>query len=569
MTKREYLKSSYKLIKPYFISEHKRTAWTLLLAIIALCFAYVYVLTLLNKWNNTFYTALQEYQTDVIFSALKDFSFLAACYIFVAVYSFYLEQMLEIKWRTYLTEQFVSKWLEQRTYYLLQLTHKDTDNPDQRISEDIRLFTNITLTLGMGFMRALGVFIAFVFILWNMSGTVKLPLVNITINGYLVYIALIYATLGTAVAHLIGRKLVGLNYIQQQYEANFRYAMVRLRENSENIAFYRGEKKEKLTFINYFTDVIGNFWEILKKRKQLTWYNSIYSQIAIIFPFLVLMPRYLSKEIRLGGLMQIAAAFGKVQESLSFFVDAYARIAEWQAVIDRLHGFEQDMQAMRELDHKQIEFDRTANNKLQLEQLTVLLPSDKLLIKNLNLQLNSGDNLLVKGGSGTGKSTLMRTLAGLWLFGEGRINCVPAEQMLFLPQRTYLPLGSLRAAVIYPGHKDVTDSMVKLALNTVGLDHLLDELERVADWSRMLSLGEQQRIAIARAILLKPQWLFLDEATSALDTELEAKVYTALQQIPGVTLISVAHKPTLTRFHSKELRLLGEGNWSVTAIAER
>ena len=564
MTRKEYLKNSYKLIKPYFTSEHKKTAWTLLIAIVVLCFAYVYLLILLNQWNNTFYTALQEYQTDVIFSALQDFSILAACYIFVAVYTFYLEQMLEIKWRTYLTEQFVSKWLDKRTYYLLQLTHKDTDNPDQRISEDIRLFTNITLTLGMGFIRALGVFIAFVVILWNLSGKITLPMVNITINGYLVYVALIYATLGTVFAHLIGRKLVGLNYIQQQYEANFRYSMVRLRENSENIAFYRGENNEKATFINYFTDVITNFWEILKKRKQLTWYNSIYSQIAIIFPFLVLMPRYLAKEIRLGGLMQIASAFGKVQESLSFFVDAYSRIAEWQAVIDRLHGFEQDMQEMRDLDHKQITFARTATNELNIEQLTVLLPNNKVLIKDLHLQLNSGDNILVKGASGSGKSTLMRTLAGLWLFGEGNITCVPTDQMLFLPQRTYLPLGSLRAAVLYPGHKEIPDSMVKLTLHDLGLEHLIEELDRVADWSRILSLGEQQRIAIARAILLKPKWLFLDEATSALDTEIEARAYTALQQIPGVTLVSVAHKPTLTQFHSKELRLLGDGKWRIS-----
>lgn len=566
MTKREYLSSSYRLIKPYFTSEHKRTAWTLLISIIILCFAYVYVLVLLNKWNNTFYNALQEYNTDVIFSALKEFSFLAACYIFVAVYSFYLEQMLEIKWRTYLTEQFLAKWLDKRTYYLLQLTHKDTDNPDQRISEDIRLFTNITLTLGMGLLRAVGVFIAFVFILWKLSGTITLPIVNITIDGYLVYISLIYATIGTVLAHFIGRKLVGLNYIQQQYEANFRYAMVRLRENSENIAFYRGENNEKTTFINYFTDVISNFWSILKKRKQLTWYNSIYSQIAIIFPFLVLMPRYLRKELGLGGLMQVAAAFGKVQDSLSFFVNAYSSIAEWQAVIDRLNGFEQDMQEMRELDHKQIVFARTTEDSLRIEHLNVLLPNNKTLINDLNLQLNSGDHLLIKGGSGSGKSTLMRTLAGLWLFGDGKIDCVPQEQMLFLPQRTYLPLGSLRDAVLYPGHREVPDSMVKLALSTVALEHLIDELDKVAEWSRILSLGEQQRIAIARAILLKPKWLFLDEATSALDTEIEARAYTAMQQIPGVTLISVAHKPTLSKFHSQELRLLGSGAWKITSI---
>lgn len=563
MTKREYLKSSYSLIKPYFVSEHKKTAWTLLLSIMALCFAYVYVLVLLNKWNNTFYNALQEYQTDVIFSALKEFSVLAACYIFVAVYSFYLEQMLEIKWRTYLTEQFVSKWLDKRTYYLLQLTHKDTDNPDQRISEDIRLFTNITLTLGMGLLRAFGVFVTFVFILWNLSGTITLPIVNVTINGYLVYISLIYATLGTLFAHFIGRKLVGLNYIQQQYEANFRYAMVRLRENSENVAFYRGEKNERITFINYFTDVITNFWSILKKRKQLTWYNSIYSQIAIIFPFLVLMPRYLRRELGLGGLMQVAAAFGKVQDSLSFFVNAYSSIAEWQAVIDRLHGFQMDMQAMRELDDKQIEFRRSADNRLQIDNLTILLPNNRVLIKELNLKLNAGEHILIKGGSGSGKSTLMRTLAGLWLFGKGQINCMPVEKMLFLPQRTYLPLGSLRDAVLYPGHCEVEDTTLKLALHAMSLDHLLEELDRVEDWSRILSLGEQQRIAIVRAILLKPKWLFLDEATSALDTELEARAYTALQQIPEVTLVSVAHKPTLSHFHSKELRLLGAGEWVV------
>lgn len=556
------------MAKPYFVSEHWKIAWSLLLTVITLAVANVYLLVKLNKWSNTFYGALQEYKTDVIFSSLGDFSILAAFYILVNVYAFYLEQMLEIKWRTYLTESFIAQWLHKRTYYLLQLTQKDTDNPDQRISEDIRLFTNMTLALGLGLVRAVGVFAAFVFILWNLSGTQTLPYFNITVEGYLVYVALIYATLGTVFAHIIGRKLVKLNYAQQQYEANFRYSMVRLRENSENIAFYRGEANEQRNFIRYFGAVIGNFWQILTKRKQLTWYNSIYSQIAIIFPYLVVMPRYLSKAINLGGLMQISSAFGRVQESLSFFVNAYSTIAEWQAVIDRISGFEKDMADMALLDTKRIEFVHSSQNNLDIEALTVLLPNEHLLINNLNLTVATGEHLLVKGESGTGKSTLMRTLAGLWLFGSGTIRTVQREQMLFVPQRTYLPLGTLREVVLYPGHTEIADSLIKLALEKVSLAYLADHLDTAVDWSRILSLGEQQRIAIARVLLLKPRWVFLDEATSALDTRLEAQVYQALSELEQVTLISVAHKPTLQVFHKRELRLTGNGEWVCSQLNE-
>lgn len=565
MNKKSYLITGYKLAKIYFTSSHKYIGGGLLFIIISLSLANVYLLVKLNKWSNTFYSALQEYNTDVIFSALGDFSLLAGCYILVNVYSFYLEQVLEIKWRTYLTEHFIARWLQNRTYYLMQLMQKQTDNPDQRISEDIRLFTNITLGLGTGLVRATGTFIAFVVILWNLSGARQIPYLNITVNGYLVYVALIYATLGTVFAHVIGRKLVKLNYIQQQFEANFRYSMVRFRENAENIAFYRGEMGEQKNFMSYFNDVIKNFWQILTKRKHLTWYNSIYSQIAIIFPYLVVMPRYLSKEINLGGLMQIASAFGRVQDSLSFFVNAYSSIAEWQAVIDRLAGFEQDINATNKLDNTQITRLHNNNSSLELEKITVLLPNEQVLIDNLQLKINTGEHLLIKGESGKGKSTLMRTIAGLWSFGSGTVHIAPSEQVLFLPQRTYLPLGSLRTAVLYPSNEPLPDSLIKLALEKVSLGYLIEQLDTTADWSRILSLGEQQRIAIARVLLLKPQWVFLDEATSALDSNLESIAYSAISAIPNITIISVAHKPTLQQFHQQELLLLGEGKWSLNS----
>ncbi len=532
-----------------------------MLVIVLLALANVYLLVQLNSWSNTFYSALQEYNTDIIFSALGDFSILAGFYIVVNVYSFYLEQMLEIKWRTYLTESFIAKWLDKRTYYLLQLTQKDTDNPDQRISEDVRLFTNLTLSLLVGLVRSGGVFIAFVVILWNLSGSRNIPFLNMNIPGYLVYVALIYATVGTVFAHLVGRKLVRLNYIQQKFEANFRYSMVRLRENAENIAFYRGEAGEEKNFIHYFGDVIKNFWQILTKRKQLTWYNSIYGQIAIIFPYLVVMPRYLAKEIKLGGLMQIASAFGRVQESLSFFVNAYSSIAEWQSVVERLVGFEGDMQSMQHMENSRIDVYNNEGTSLQIDSLQVLLPNSQTLIENLNLQLSTGEHLLIKGESGRGKSTLMRAMAGLWTFGAGRIGIAPTEQVLFLPQRTYMPLGSLRTAVLYPSEELLPDSLIKLVLEKVSLGYLNEQLDTEADWSRILSLGEQQRIAIARVLLLKPQWVFMDEATSALDTGLEATAYEAICSIPEITIVSVAHKPTLQKYHKQELLLVGAGEW--------
>lgn len=566
--KMRHLQASLALAKIYFNSEHKRQAWLFSLTIILLTFAHVYLLVLLNRWNNTFYGALQEYNTQVMFSSLGEFSLLAGIYILVAVYSFYLQQIFELNWRTHLTKVFIKDWLKQRTYYLLQLTNHDTDNPDQRISEDIKLFTNITITLTVGFLRSVGTFVAFVFILWRLSGKTVIPWLNIPLDGYLVYVALIYATLGSYLAHKIGKKLIDLNYRQQQKEANFRFSLVRLRENSENIAFYRGENLEQLNFLNYFTKVIANFKQIISKRKQLVWYNSFYSQIAIIFPFLVSMPRYLAKEINLGGLMQIASAFGRVQDALSFFVDAYTSIAEWQAVVERLSNFQTDMQAMQNLQQdRQINYQQNSQTTLQLTDLNIYLPNQMHLLKDLNLELTPGEHLLIKGASGSGKSTLMRSLAGLWLLGTGVVKLPVEQKTMFLPQRTYLPLGSLRQAILYPQTAPIADSLIKLALASCALDYLSEQLDTTADWSRILSLGEQQRIAIARALLLKPQWLFLDEATSALDSKLETQVYQALlTQLPNITLLSVAHKPTLAQFHQQVLELQGAGNWRLSQL---
>ena len=549
---RQFFKDVWYLTKSYWQSEEKKKAFWLLTCIISLTLGIVFMLVQLNTWNNSFYSALQNYDAEKISSELIHFSWLAAIYIILAVYSYYLQQTLILHWRRWLTTRFIDIWLQNKTYYNLQMFGKDTDNPDQRISEDVRQFVEMTLGFAIGILKSLCTFISFVFILYQLSGPLSFSFMGKTwtIHGYMLWASLLYSILGTYITHVVGRKLVKLNFIQQRYEADFRFSMIRLRESAESVAFYRGEAQEGRVFKNRFKLLLDNFWQLVNKQKQLVFLNSGYSQIAIIFPFVVAMNRYLAKEVSLGGLMQVASAFGRVQDSLSYFVDMYSSIAQWQAVVMRLTYFGRHMHEVSQ-QAEQFHVERFATSEaVSVEQMQVNLPDDTALLQDINFTLQPGRNVLIKGVSGSGKSTLLRALAGIWPFVTGKINLPKTEELMFIPQKPYIPLGTLREALLYPGKKPLSDEELLYLLDLCQIGYLRDKLDLVADWSHVLSVGEQQRLAFVRAHIQEPKWLFLDEATSALDEDTEAAMYALLaERLTQTTLVSIGHRSTLNKYH--------------------
>lgn len=555
---RQFFRDVWYLTKSYWQSEEKKKAFFLLACIIALTLGVVYMLVLLNQWNNSFYSALQNYDAKKIFDELIHFSWLAAIYILLAVYSYYLQQTLILNWRRWLTTRFIEIWLQNKTYYNLQMFGKDTDNPDQRISEDVRQFVEMTLSFGIGILKAFCTFASFVVILYNLSGSLSFTFMGKTwtINGYMLWASLLYSVIGTYITHIVGRKLVKINFIQQKYEADFRFSMIRLRESAESVAFYRGEAQEGSVFKQRFKMLLDNFWKLVNKQKQLVFLNSGYSQIAIIFPFVVAMNRYLTKEVTLGGLMQVASAFGRVQDSLSYFVDMYSSIAQWQAVVMRLTCFGHHMHDVYQ-QAERFHVERfAAADVVEVDNMQINLPDGKPLLENISFTLHPGHNVLIKGVSGSGKSTLLRAISGIWPFVDGKIFLPERDKLMFIPQKSYLPLGTLRAALNYPGNKPIDDTELIYLMDLCQIGYLKDKLDLEADWSHVLSVGEQQRLAFVRAHIQQPQWLFLDEATSALDEDTEANMYSLLQErLQQTTVVSVGHRSTLNKYHELVLRL--------------
>lgn len=555
---RQFFRDVWYLTKSYWQSEEKKKAFFLLGCIIALTLGVVYMLVLLNQWNNSFYSALQNYDAKKIFDELIHFSWLAAIYILLAVYSYYLQQTLILNWRRWLTTRFIDIWLQNKIYYNLQMFGKDTDNPDQRISEDVRQFVEMTLSFGIGILKAFCTFASFVVILYNLSGSLSFTFMGKTwtINGYMLWASLLYSVIGTYITHIVGRKLVKINFIQQKYEADFRFSMIRLRESAESVAFYRGEAQEGSVFKQRFKMLLDNFWKLVNKQKQLVFLNSGYSQIAIIFPFVVAMNRYLTKEVTLGGLMQVASAFGRVQDSLSYFVDMYSSIAQWQAVVMRLTCFGHHMHDVYQ-QAERFHVERfAAADVVEVDNMQINLPDGKPLLENISFTLHPGHNVLIKGVSGSGKSTLLRAISGIWPFVDGKIFLPERDKLMFIPQKSYLPLGTLRAALNYPGNKPIDDTELIYLMDLCQIGYLKDKLDLEADWSHVLSVGEQQRLAFVRAHIQQPQWLFLDEATSALDEDTEATMYSLLQErLQQTTVVSVGHRSTLNKYHELVLRL--------------
>jgi putative ATP-binding cassette transporter len=557
----------WRIASPYFYSEDRWAGRILLAAVIAIELAIVGLNVLLNSWNNAFYNALQDKDWDAFIYQLGYFCVLATAFILLAVYQLYLNQWLQIRWRRWLTQTYLDRWLSGANHYRMQLLGDAADNPDQRIAEDVRQFIDAgILPIGLNLLNAVVTLGSFAVILWNLSGAAPLHVFGIKydIPGYLLWAALIYAVAGTIFTHLIGRALIALKFQQQRYEADFRFNLVRVRENSEQIALLNGERAESDGLLLRFANVVGNWMAIMSRQKKLTFLTAGYRQAAVVFPYIMVSPAYFAGVVQLGGLMQTANAFGQVQDALSVFVNIYRSLAEWRAVIERLAGFDQSINAARAAASTPpvITLAPGDTSVVSLKDLAVRLPQGTPLVSASNVSIKLGEHVLVSGPSGSGKSTLFRALAGVWPFGSGTITVPKNARVMILPQRPYFPIAPLATAVAYPaGRESYNEGKIAELISAVGLPALADRIDEEAHWSRMLSLGEQQRLGIARALLSEPDFLFLDEATASLDEPAEAALYQLLQRkLPRATIVSIGHRSTLAAFHKRRLVFNREGD---------
>ncbi len=551
----------WRLSVPYFRSEDRWPGRILLGAVVTIELAIVAINVILNTWYNFFYNTLQDHDWNGFVRAILYFCAIAGVFTLLAVYQTYLNLWLQIRWRRWMTQTYLRQWLNTANHYRMQLIGDAADNPDQRIAEDLQLFTENTLSIGLGLLNACVTLGSFVIILWRLSQDAPLELFGMSIPGYLVWSALVYAVIGTSLTHLIGWRLIPLNFQKQQFEADFRFNLVRSRENAEQIASLHGEAAERERHLTRFGLVVTNWIAIMKRQKKLMWFTQCYGQAAVLFPYIMVSPVYFAGKMQLGGMMQTASAFSSVQNALSYFVRAYQSIAEYQAVVARLSGFEAAIEAGRAVALTQPAIETVQGEgaeAIAAETLAVRLPTGEPLIDAGDLVLPAGDRVLVTGPSGAGKSTLFRAIAGIWPFGSGRVT-VPADaRVMLLPQRPYFPVATLAAAITYPSRAGTFDD-ARLAdvLAAVGLPHLVARLDEEAHWNRMLSLGEQQRLAAARALLHAPDYLLLDEATASLDEAAEAQLYRVLQErLKGTAIVSIGHRSTLTAFHHRRVDVI-------------
>ena len=555
----------WRIAAPYFRSEDKWPGRILLAAVISIELSLVAIDVLINQWNNRFYNALQERDWGTFVQETLIFCALAAAFVILAVYQLYLNQWLQIRWRRWLTKRYLGEWLDDANHYRMQLLGDAADNPDQRITDDVKLFVDRTLGIGLDLLNAIVTLLSFVVILWGLSAAAHLNFfgTHVVIPGYLVWCALIYAALGTVLTQWIGSPLVNLDFNQQRYEADFRFNLVRARESSEQIALLRGESAERERLWVRFGRVIENWYAIMSRTKRLVFFTASFDQTAEIIPYLLVAPAYFADRIQLGGMMQSASAFRSVQKALSIFVKIYRELAEWRAVVARLDGFEKAIETAKGASRKPpaIEIATAKGSDIELAQLLVTLPSGKPQVTAERFSICTHDRILLTGPSGAGKSTLFRAIAGIWPYGSGAVAIPANATLMMLPQRPYLPIGTLKAAIAYPA-QDIAFGEVRIAeiLRAVGLPKLAPRLDDEEHWNRILSLGEQQRLGLARALLHAPQFLFLDEATASLDEAAEAKLYRLIEErLPKTTVVSIGHRSTLLAFHPRNAELAADG----------
>jgi len=557
----------WRIAIPYFNSEDKLAGRLLLGSVIAIQLASVGGDVLINQWRNRFYDALQQKDWDAFVREMIIFCVLAGITVLLTVYQTYLTQWLQIRWRRWMTTRYLGNWMHDANYYRMQLQGDAADNPDQRLSEDVKSFVNQTLGISVQLLGSIVSLASFVVILWGLSAAAPFFVRDhdLSFPGYLVWAALVYSIFGTALTQWIGSPLVNLNFLQERYEANFRFDLVRVRENTEQIALLKGESAERGRLLQRFGSVVANWYGIMSRTRRLGAFTQSYSQAAVVFPFILCAPAFFAGRILLGALMQTAEAFGKVQDALSFFVTIYTGLADWRAVVARLDGFETSIKTSAELavskSSIQVEPSGTADT-ISIEQLLVELPNGEPLVTANGFSISAGDHVLFTGPSGAGKSTLFRAIAGIWPYGRGSVTIPAHASLMMLPQRPYFPIGTLKAAIVYPAEADAfSDEQVRDALVAAGLPKLAARLDEDEHWNRMLSLGEQQRLGLVRALLHAPQYLFLDEATASLDEPSEAKLYRLLQdRLPATTIVSIGHRSTLAAFHTSRVALSRDGN---------
>jgi len=559
MQKARFLTAFWALAKPYWVSEKRAKGLVLLATVVGLSLGIVWLEVQFNTWNKNFFNALEQKNQSEFFRQLWVFTIIAFVWIVARVYQIYLQQMLQIEWRTWLNEHFLGDWLKDRAYYRLQLLDRGVDNPDQRIAEDLRLFVDTTLDLSLGLLSSLVMLVSFTVILWELSGDFTIG--GVSIPGFMFWVALVYTGIGSWLTYKIGRPLVKLNFNQQRFEADYRYALVRLRENSEGVALYKGEELELGNFRDRFRHVVDNWWGIMRTRKQLNWFVSFFFQFSVPFPYLVAAPRYFAGAVGMGYIFQVGNSFTNVRSSLWWFIDAYTQLAAWKATIDRLTSFTDSLEHVK-VEARDLGGERpeAPGETIAIEALQLALPQGKPLLASTSIQFRPGEDVLVTGPSGAGKSTFFRALAGIWPYWKGRVRLPQGARLLFLPQKPYLPIGSLKRAVTYPGDAaGLSDAEIADVLRAVGLAQLANDLERVENWAQVLSGGEQQRLAFARALLNKPDWLFLDEATASLPEDAQEALYRLLKErLPQTTLVSIGHRASLRGYHERQYAWQGE-----------
>ena len=529
------------------------------LLIVAMTLVSVRISLVHSEWYNNMYTSLQEFNEPVFWDQMVLFCVIATSSVMTALLSYYLEQRFSINWIEWLNSQLVDKWMDNRAYYKTQYVSANLDNPDQRIQQDVQSYVRTSLSLSTGVIDAVTSMISYTILLWGLAG--PMMVFGTEIPRMMVFLVFTYVIITTVIAFRLGRPLIMLNFVNERLNANYRYSLIRIKEYAESVAFYAGEKVESSQLYKQFGSVINNMWDIVYRTLKFSGFNLVVSQVSVVFPLLIQVGRYFEKQIKLGDLMQTLQVFGKLHSNLSFFRNSYDGFAGYKATLDRLTGFSYaiDMANRQSTSHL-----HEHETDVIFKDLSISNPFGKTLIENLNLTLPKGSTLLIQGNSGVGKTTLLRTVAGLWAYSEGDVYC-PIHQ-LFLSQKPYLPQGSLLTALAYPNEEKVfnRDEMIEV-LKQVSLGHLRDRLDQEQDWTRILSLGEQQRLAFARLLLHKPNVAFLDEATASMDEGLEDNMYRLLKErLPNTTVISVGHRSTLQAFHQQQLMILGNGKWRFT-----